>query len=184
MQKIILGITFLMLAVSSLEAQKFFTRNGVISFNSDTPVEKIKAFNSSATSVIDTESGKMEFAVLIKGFQFPNALMQQHFNDNYLESDKFPKAVFKGQIDDPSQVNFSKAGTYTAKVSGELTIHGITQPKVVEATFVVEDGSIEGTSQFGVEVADHKIDIPIKVKDNIAKTITVKAEMKYKPFNR
>ncbi|MEO1259832.1 MAG: YceI family protein [Bacteroidota bacterium] len=180
MYKIISILAFLMLASSGLEAQIFFTRSGKISFYSDAPVEKIEAVNSSATSVIDTESGKMEFAVLIKGFQFQKSLMQEHFNDNYMESSKFPKAIFKGQLDAPYQVNFKTAGTYTAKVSGQLTIHGVSQPKALDATFVVKEGAIEGNAQFNVSVTDHNIDIPAMMVDRIADTIAVKVEMEYK----
>ena len=79
-------------------AQKYFTRNGNISFHSDTPMEKIEGHNKNSTAVIDAESGKLEFAVLIKAFHFEKALMEEHFNENYMESNKFPKASFKGQI--------------------------------------------------------------------------------------
>ena len=171
-------------SLGTADAQKYFTRNGKISFHSDAPLEKIEAVNSSATSVLDTESGKMEFAVLIKGFQFEKALMQEHFNENYMESSKYPKAVFKGQIDNLDDVKFSTPGTYPVKISGDLTIHGVTQSREMEGTLSVKDSGIVGTSIFEVTVADHNIKIPAVVKDNIAKVVEVNVEMNYQPFNK
>lgn len=184
MKKFLLIFAALMTMAGTVEAQKYFTRNGKITFSSEAPMEKIEAVNSSSTSVIDTENGKMEFAVLIKGFQFEKALMQEHFNENYMESGKYPKAIFKGEITNLADVNFSKAGTYSAQITGELTIHGVTQKKEVEASFEVKDGAMVGTSKFEIEVADHKIEIPSVVKDNIAKVVEVTAVMNYEPFNK
>ena len=94
MQKNLFFLLLATLFCLNLSAQKFFTREGKISFYSDAPMEKIEAHNQQATSVIDIESGRMEFAVLIKAFQFEKALMQEHFNENYMESSKYPKATF------------------------------------------------------------------------------------------
>ena len=81
--------------VTMVSGQKYFTKTGQISFNANTSIEKIEAINKSASCVMDVETGKIEFGVLVKGFQFEKALMQEHFNENYLESSKFPKATFK-----------------------------------------------------------------------------------------
>src|SRR5690606_25912300 len=96
-----------------LNAQgKYFTKEGKISFSSDAPMEKIEAHNRKANSVIDAASGKMEWSVLIKAFQFEKALMQEHFNENYMESDKFPKAVFKGVIQQHDKIDWTKDGVH------------------------------------------------------------------------
>ena len=90
---------------SALLGQKYFTKDGKVSFYSDALMEKIEAHNTKAASVIDAENGQMEFAVLIKAFQFEKALMQEHFNENYMESSTYPKASFKGKIEDPVSSN-------------------------------------------------------------------------------
>lgn len=164
-------------AAVSVNAQKYFTREGKIDFYSDAPMEKIEASNNTVTCVVDAESGKMEFAVLIKAFQFEKALMQEHFNENYMESSKFPKATFKGQINNLAAINFSKDGEYPAKISGELTIHGVAQPVETEGTFTVKDGKIAAVSTFEIAVADYKIEIPAVVRDNIAKMVRIDVDL-------
>ncbi len=158
---------------SQIYAQKYFVRDGKISFYSDTSMEKIEAHNQNATSVIDAESGKMEFAVLIKAFQFEKALMQEHFNENYMESSQFPKAKFKGEIRNLSAINFSVDGTYTADIIGTLTIHGVSNAIETQGTLVVSDGQLSAESDFVVSVADYGIKIPAVVRENIAKEVKI-----------
>ena len=99
MRKFFFGFYIFFMVVNVISGQKYFTKTGHISFYSDTPLEKIEGHNKSSNCVLDVATGKLEVATLVKGFQFEKALMQEHFNENYMESDKFPKAVFKGQID-------------------------------------------------------------------------------------
>lgn len=167
----------------SLTAQKYFTREGKISFFSEASVENIEAHNRSATSVLDTESGRLEFAVLIKGFQFEKALMQEHFNENYMESDEYPKATFKGQLGDPSAINWSQDGTYNVKVVGDMTIHGVTRSISAPGTITIAGDEISAESTFQVAVADYDIEIPSVVQDNIAKMISIAVNVDYQPFN-
>lgn len=182
--KVIQLLFFMLLFANSLVAQKYFTRSGKITFTSEAPLEKIEAVNQKATSVMDAASGRMEFAVLIKAFQFEKALMQEHFNENYLESDKFPKAKFKGQIDNFSKVNFSKDGTYEVTVSGDLTIHGVTKPASAKGKFTVNNGQISANSTFEATVADFDIKIPGVVRDNIAKTVEIIVDVDYQLFKK
>src|SRR5690349_24267702 len=101
----------------SVHAQsKFFTKSGKILFFSKAPLEDIEAKNKSAVCLIDTQSGAIQFSLLMKGFEFENELMQEHFNEDYVESQKFPKAEFKGQILNNSSINYQKSGIYPAKV--------------------------------------------------------------------
>jgi hypothetical protein len=158
---------------TSLSAQKYFTRNGNITFSSDTPIEKIEAVNNTATSVVDVASGRMEFAVLIKAFSFEKALMQEHFNENYMDSGKFPKATFKGVVKNMTDVELGKDGTYPVMVAGEMTIHGVSQQIETEGSFMVKDGKVSATANFLVLTQDYDIKIPAVVRDNIAKEITV-----------
>lgn len=181
--------SFLLLAVaifsnSVVYSQQYFTREGKISFYSETPIENIEAHNAKATSVIDLGNGRMEFAVLIKAFQFEKALMQQHFNENYLESDAFPKATFKGAIDDLSDINFSESGEYKVQVSGEMTIHGVAQTLTLPGVFVVKDGEISAHASFDIAVADYKIKVPAIVRENVAKTVNVVVEIAYEPLKK
>lgn len=164
---------------NDLDAQKYFTRNGKVSFHSKAIMENIDAYNSQGTFVIDTESKQVQMAVLIKAFQFEKALMQEHFNENYLESDEFPKSVFKGQVKNPDILDFSKTGEILAcTIEGEITIHGISRPLKTTADFKVGPEGIEAQSSFKVKVADFGIKIPSMVKDNIAKEVEVKIDLK------
>ena len=160
-------------------AQKYFTKNGSISFFSTTAIEDIKADNNQVMAVINTQNGELQFSLLTKGFHFKKALMEEHFNADYMESDKFPKSTFKGSITDISKVNFTTDGTYPASVSGGLTIHGVTKNTTANGTITVKGGKIAGTSKFVVTVADFGISIPKIYRDNIAKTVEVTVSCNY-----
>ena len=159
-----------------VSGQKYFTKTGHVSFYSDTPLEKIEAQNKSSNCVLDLATGKLEFAVLIKGFQFEKALMQEHFNENYLESNKFPKATFKGQIDNYTKIDVTKNGKSTVKVSGDLTLHGVTKKLNTDAVVEIKPGQIDADATFNILVADYNISIPSLVKDQIAKSVKVKVD--------
>ncbi len=182
MKQFLFFFLFLATATTTLSAQKYFTRTGHISFSSDTPIEKIEATNDKATCVVDTEAGRMEFAVLIKAFAFEKALMQEHFNENYLESGKFPKATFKGSIENLAEIDFSADGTYPAKIKGEMTIHGVTQSLETEGSFVVKEGAISAAANFSVQTQDYGIEIPAVVRDNIAKEIMIDVAVDLEPL--
>lgn len=158
----------------NLSAQgKFYTKTGKISFFSSTSIENIEANNRSVTAVLDTKSGDLQFSVLMKGFEFKKALMQEHFNKNYIESDKFPKAEFKGQVINNSEVNYGANGTYNVSVKGKLSIHGQTKDIETKGTITVKDGKLQVYSIFNVLVADYNITIPKIYRDNIAKSVRV-----------
>src|SRR5437764_825671 len=124
-RKILNTILFLIL-LTDLKAQFYYTKSARISFYSKAPLENIEALNKTAGCILNTKTGSIQFVVLIKGFEFPKALMQEHFNENYLESNKYPNGLFKGMITNNSEIDYGKPGTYPAKVKGELTIHGVT----------------------------------------------------------
>jgi polyisoprenoid-binding protein YceI len=156
--------------------QKFFTRNGHLGFFSKTNMEDIKASNESVTYIMDLSTGEINISALQTNFQFEKALMQEHYNENYVESSKFPKAIFKGKIDDMSKVNFKMEGVYNAKVSGNLEIHGVTKPYSVDAVFKVGGGHVLAETNFKVKCADHNIKIESSLKNNIAESIDVNAK--------
>jgi hypothetical protein len=168
---------------TGLQAQQYFTRAGHIAFTSDAPLEKIEAVNKSAVSIIDLETGQMEFAVLIKAFQFEKALMQEHFNENYLESNTFPKAVFKGRIENYTPISLSEDGEYPVSVKGRITIHGVTRELITEGKLLVRNGQLAARSGFELIVADFDIKIPKIVRDNIARTVKVLVEVNYELFD-
>ena len=155
--------------------QKYFTKNGKINFDATSPnsPEKVEAVNRTVTCVVDTKTGNIQFAALMKGFEFEKALMQEHFNENYVESDKFPKAEFKGLIDDNEAVNYSKDGTYAVKVRGKLTIHGQTQDVETHGKLIVENGKISLSGDFNVILSDYKVSIPGLVADKVSKNAKI-----------
>ncbi|MBK7230993.1 MAG: YceI family protein [Saprospiraceae bacterium] len=182
--KYLIAAYFALLIVSSLDAQKYFSKNASIRFYSDTPFEKIEGINSSASTVLDASTGQLEFAVLIKGFQFDKALLEEHFNENYMESSKFPKSTFKGMIENPSAVDWSKHGVKKVNVKGKLTIHGVTKEVTIPSEFVVGPEGIKAKSKFNVKPQDYDIKIPSVVRDKIANEIEVNIQSNYQLLNQ
>ena len=180
------GITVILLCLSlvlTANAQKYMTRNGYIGFFSGTPIEDIKADNNQVASVIDISTGEIVFQVLIKSFKFAKALMEEHFNENYLESEKFPKSTFKGKISNLAAVDFSKPGQYEVIVEGDLNIHDVTNKVSVTGSIEVIPGGINANSKFNVVPEDYKIKIPAIVRENIAKIIEVTVAIRYSPVD-
>lgn len=156
-----------------VSAQKYTTRTGRVSFFSTTPVENIEAFNNEASAAIDTKTGDVLFIIPIKSFKFEKALMQEHFNDNYMESDKFPKAEFKGKLADISKINFAKDGTYKTTVAGKITIHGVTKDVTVPGTIQIKNGKAAVDTKFKVKLADYGIKVASIAKGKIAEQVEV-----------
>lgn len=181
MKRLFLLIFFLNI-IFALNAQKYMTKNGFISFYSKTPMEEIKGENNQVASVLDVSTGDIVFQALIKSFHFERALMEEHFNENYMESDKIPKSAFKGKITNLSSVDFTKPGTYDVTVDGDLTIHDVTNKVSVKGTIEVASGGINANSKFNVVPQDYKITIPGVVRDKIDKTLEVTVSMKYTPL--
>lgn len=172
-------IVTLFVAILSTSAQNYITKNGRISFFSKTDVENIDAENNQAVSLINSQNGEIVFSVLINGFLFKKALMQEHFNENYMESAQFPKGSFKGKILDLTKVNFTKDGSYKVSVSGDLTLHGETNKVTVPAIITVKGKGVEAKASFTVKLDDYKISIPKVVENNISKTIEINVDCNY-----
>jgi polyisoprenoid-binding protein YceI len=178
-----IAILFFLLASGyAVNAQKYMTKNGFIGFYSLTSMEEIKAGNNQVAGVLDTSTGDMVFQVLIKSFHFERALMEEHFNENYMESEKYPKSTFKGKITDLSSVNFSKNGTYDVTVDGDLTIHNVTNKVSMKGTIEVITGGINANSKFNIVPEDYKINIPGVVREKINKNLEVTVAIKYSPL--
>lgn len=158
-------------------AQKYQAEQGSVVFYSDALLEDISATNTKASSILNLENNDIVFSVTIRDFQFEKKLMQEHFNEKYMESEKFPKATFSGKL-----VNFdaSQSVIQTVKAKGKLTIHGVT--KEVEITGTAQAGEkIALKSKFMVVLADYKIKIPQLVWQNIAEQVEVTVDFTYKP---
>jgi hypothetical protein len=164
-----------LLTICSLHAnaEKFMTRTGGIDFSATTPLEKIEGSNKSVACLLDSKTGSIDYVVQIKSFIFSQQLMQEHFNENYMESDKFPKSTFKGAITNLASIDFSKDGEYNAEVLGKLTIHGVTKEVKALGKIIVRSGKVILKSTFSSLLADYKIAIPGAVKDKISKEVKI-----------
>lgn len=184
MKKIIAIIAFAV-TVTQLQAQdKFFTKSGKVKFDAtekNSP-ENIDAINNSVTCVLDTKTGNFQFAVLMKGFEFDRALMMEHFNENYMESDKFPKAEFRGVIVNNNPGNYQKNGVYDIVVKGKMTMHGETKDIETNGKITVQNGNLQAIADFPVALADYKIAIPTLVADKVAKIAAVKVDCSLAPL--
>lgn len=176
-------IPILFVAIFTLQSfaqELYFTRDGLVTFFSSTPVEDIEAVNNKLTAVLNAENGQVEFSALIKSFEFEKALMQEHFNENYMESNEFPKATFKGEIVDFSAQDLSSKEKVVVK--GTMTIHGVSK-EIEETGTIVQDGQgnyhIKAT--FKVNPEDYEIEIPNTVREKIAKEIDVTVDATLAP---
>jgi polyisoprenoid-binding protein YceI len=161
-------------------SQPLITRNGFIGFYSKTPLEDIKAENNQVVGAIDLQKKSLAFSALVKGFLFRKELMQQHFNENYVESDKYPKTSFSGNY--TGDVNTQKEGSYPVEVKGKITFHGVTRDVTVPAVLQVQKGKLTGTTKFQLLPGDFNIKIPSVVRDKIAERIDVSVKVDY-PIN-
>ncbi|MDQ3278241.1 MAG: YceI family protein [Bacteroidota bacterium] len=169
--------------LTGVQAQgRFFTKTGRITFYSHAPMEDIEAVNKTASAVLDAKTGQLQFAVLMKGFEFKKALMQEHFNENYVESHKYPKAEFRGSIVNNNEVNYTKEGSYPVKVKGQLSLHGVTRQMEVPATIQVQGGRVDGTATFTLGVSDFRITIPSLMKEKISNNVKVTVQVKLEPL--
>ncbi|MEJ7779908.1 MAG: YceI family protein [Daejeonella sp.] len=164
---------FIMLVTSGKEHVKplFITRNAQIGLFSTAPVEDIEAVSKNGYGIINLDNGELQFGVSIRSFQFRKSLMQEHFNENYMESDKYPAAKFKGKINTP--IDISKDGVYQVTAIGDLEVHGVIKKRSLSGTVRVLNGKLEITSAFDVKCQDHNIKIPALVFKNIAETIQI-----------
>lgn len=179
--------TFLfILAISAasliqLKGQNLYsTSNGETSFFSETPVENITAVNKFGQAILNISNNDVVVQMNMKQFDFPNKLMQEHFNENYIESAKYPKALFKGKINET--VDFTKNGTYDISATGDFTLHGVTKPRTLKGKITVAQGAIGIATEFDVALAEHNIEVPKIVFMKIAQTIKVKNRYNLAPY--
>lgn len=176
MKKIAFFLSIICFTINSY-SQVYITKNGFIGFYSKTAFEDIKAENNQVYTVIDFAKKNIAFTLLLKGFLFPKELMQEHFNENYIESSKYPKASFIGNF--TGNIDLNKTGIYTVLVKGQLSLHNVSQTIETTATLEIKDGKIIGESQFKIKPENFNIQIPSAVRDKIAKEILVIVKAEY-----
>ncbi len=166
---------FFVLSINSeLNAQTtMITKEGKTHFYSYAPLEDIEAVNSTVTAALDLSTNEVVVKMLIKDFVFDNSLMQEHFNENYMESDQYPNAIFIGKLISENKIDPKKDGTYAVELEGEIDIHGVKKPLKTNATISISNGKLSADTKFSVMTADHKIKIPKIVIKNIAEKIDV-----------
>ncbi|MFT3911563.1 MAG: YceI family protein [Ferruginibacter sp.] len=181
MKKTIL-VFALALSTGALFAQKKTTTSATISFDATTEKDDLaKAENKTVVASLDTKKGTVAFESIIKNYSFSNPMMQEHFNgEQWMNSDKFTTASFKGSITNLDKINFDKDGTYTADVAGDLTLHGETKPVKTKATIVIKDKAINATTQFTIKLEDYKVNGGAIAAGKVAKEpkISVVADFK------
>jgi hypothetical protein len=181
MNKIFVLLLFLLIA-AFCKAQVYTAKTGSASFYSEAPMENIEAISSSVQSILNTTTKSVAFIISIRSFQFKKDLMREHFNEKYMESDKFPNATFSGKINE--DLTLDKDGTYNVTSTGKIAMHGQEKEITVPGTFTVKNGEVSLQSNFPLAVADFKIEIPQLLFQNIADTVAAKVNVSYQPFKK
>ena len=157
----------------------YFTRSGTVSFYSSTLIEDIKAINEQTTCVLDIETGDVSFRIPIRGFIFKNGLMQEHFNENYLESDTYPNASFTGSIEAWKDITLSET-LQPVSLKGTMTIHGVSKEIAESGNIFMKEDRVIGAATFKINVADYNIEIPKILRENIAKVVDISVDISLK----
>lgn len=158
--------------------QKYTVEKSMVMFFSDAAIEDIKADNKKVSSIFNTATGDIVFSIPVNQFQFEKSLMQEHFNEKYLESDKYPKSTFQGKI---AGFDPNAKGAQQLKANGKLTIHGVTKDVEIPGTLEKRGDKIMMNSKFIVKLVDYKITIPQLLWNNIAEQVEVTVDITYKP---
>ncbi|MDB4926340.1 YceI family protein [Mucilaginibacter sp.] len=180
--KPLLIIIFTLISIIPPGKDFYICKNAKISLYSSSPLEDIKGVTTSGASVYNPDTQELDFSVTISSFQFDQALMKEHFNTDYLESDKYPRAVFKGTIQ--QSIDITKDGTFPITVTGDLNVHGVTQKRTIPGTFTIKNGAITVASEFQVKCIDHNIKIPQLVFHNIAESIKMNVVATYIEYKK
>jgi polyisoprenoid-binding protein YceI len=173
------GLLFILLPVY---AQKYYTSAATISFVSDAPVEKIESVNKQVTCLLNTATNDVAFKVIMKSFQFEKQGIYDHFNKDYVHSDKFPNASFQGKIN--GAVNYTKNGTYNVSVSGKLTIHGVTKEVTQNGSVTVTNEKITLKSKFSIQLSDYNVIVPNDFIKKISNKVDLSVDAVLTPYNR
>lgn len=167
---------------SSLVAQIYIAKKCDISFSAPTPIEDIAAINTAAKPLLNTKTGDLQMKILMTAFIFEKPLMQEHFNENYVESEKFPYALFKGKLNE--KIDFTKDGEYKTTATGKLTIHGVEKERTIDGVITVKGSEITLSSSFKVLFEDHGIVIPALYSGVIPPDASIKFNTQMEPFKK
>jgi hypothetical protein len=170
------------LSTSSMLAQIYMAKSSEISFSAPTPIEDIAATNTATKPLLNTATGDLQMKIVMTAFIFEKPLMQEHFNENYVESEKFPYAFFKGKLND--KIDFSKDGEYKTSVTGKLTIHGVEKDRTIDGIVKVKGTEVTLSAVFKVAFADHNIIIPALYSGVIPPDAEVKINAQLEPFKK
>jgi hypothetical protein len=164
-----------------MPAPRFFkTTEGKINFRSDAPLELIKASSNDLVGVIDTARKGFSFKVPISSFEgFNSRTQREHFNENYMQTEKYPEASFKGKIIE--DVDLTADGVYTVRAKGILNIHGVEKERIIKSDIVVKNGNVNIKTNFTVLLSDHDIPIPKVVYQKLANEIKVEVAANLQP---
>lgn len=176
-------ISLSLISIHLMGQSRFEVVDGHIDFTSDAPLELIEANSDKAQGIIDPKTLQFAFIVSTSSFKgFNSELQRQHFNEKYMESDKYYQSSFSGTLE--GTVDFKKDGVYNVKANGNLLIHGKKQPRTIPGTVTIKDGKLEVDSEFKVLLADHSIAIPKVVNQKVATEIYVKLNFKMEPKSK
>lgn len=170
------------IVTNALCAQIYISKKCDISFSALTPIEDIAALNTVAKPLLNIATGALQMQIPMTAFIFEKPLMQEHFNENYVESEKFPYAFFKGKLNE--KIDFSKDGEYKTKATGKLTIHGVEKERTIDGVVIIKGGEISLSSSFKVVFEDHGIVIPALYSGVIPPDANVKFNSTMEPFKK
>lgn len=180
MKKILTVLVLTVMMISTYAQGKYITKTGHINFFSHTVIEDITADVENVGSIINSEDGEVFISLAMTDFDFEKELMEEHFNENYVESEKYPKSSFKGTIVNNSEVDYSTNGTYKVKVEGDMTIHGVTNRVEAYGSIQVKKDEIVAKASFNLNPEDYEIKIPKMVRNKIADNLDITVDMSYK----
>ena len=177
--------TLLLLAISIVNfgfSQVYMDKKAKTHFLSKSEIEDIEATNKTSVVVMDAGKGNVQVQVQIKAFKFASSFMEEHFNENYMESEKFPFSTFKGKINET--VDYTKDGEVKVTCTGKLEMHGVSKDVTIPGTLKIKGNQITLTADFKVKIADYKIKVPSLYTKNIAEEIAVDVIAIMEPFKK
>lgn len=182
--KKLLTCFLLLAAFTGVNAQIYTAKKGstAVSFYSEAPLENIEATSKVATIVLQSATNDLQIRIPIQSFKFKNGLMEEHFNENYMESDKYPNCEFKGKINET--VDYSRDGETKVTVTGKMDMHGVTRDVTLDGTITKTGDDIKLFSKFKVKVADYNIKVPSMYVQNIAEVVDVTFNTELEPYKK
>jgi hypothetical protein len=182
MKKALMIFTLVAMAAGVQAQNIFLATGGKVSLFSSTPLENIDATTESATSVITTSTNGIQFTVPMRTFKFKKSLMEEHFNEKYVESEKFPKSTFKGKINEA--INWNRDTVATVTATGDFFLHGVTKQRTETGKLTIKDGKIYLDISFNVLLKEYEIEVPKVVTQSIAESISIKGNFTYTVYQK